>query len=605
MICLVCKSTSFYEDSESTLCCRDCGFQSQDYIPESNDVQDGIFGSTKAERLTFITKKSSRYKRKASKQKGATLFEFLLCYQKCLIDITKSIPHQTYSFVKYVQYLWSEYLILWMNSSYPILDCVSRHPNCNYDFLSESSNRKRESAANKHPLAPSLPLLLGFIYLACRQQRLPILVQDIVRLIYDGVIPYNNLWHNAKSLSAKWRRKVFSKRAFKLPSASNIIFHFNCLSNSLNITVAPLNGPLMIRSMIIDMALPPSVWHSYCKLFQILKDNDVFPRVDSYHQQHSEHIFVQLIMACKFCKNWLNWKLFKTVNKACNYKPQTLYELCDYKRQELEVLLQNLRRNQQGKIDDHNLSNFNDVIKNCLALDWNKDLLDGCLFSNEVTSNELFHTNSFMFGGYFNEYKYSKSHELDGPSSTLNSQYFIYSRDDLSGVYSPNLVSMVERLAKYTCTKSGLIFEILNSVEQEILDFIYSRHYVTEDATTAENAVNIDASFGAKLEKLKVLQIKQNTMLPAIKSFGFDMSPDILIDAFVDEFRPGEFEAIEKDGCYGLRSEKNILQGKMFTETDVDGTMSRGRSTKMSSSYRKNNNIKQKYLLYLNTPPKL
>lgn len=609
MICLVCKGTSFYEDSESSLCCRDCGFQSQDYIRESNDINDGLahlVGPTKTERLSFITKKVNRYQRKSRKPKGTTLLEFLLAYQKCLIVMTKSIPYHSNSFIKYIQYLWSEYLIVWMNSNCPMLDCIYRHPNCNYDFLGENFRGNNDVTMNKHPLTPSIPLLLGFIYLACRQQRLPILVQDIVRWINEGLIPYNNLWPYAKSLSLKLRHKVFFKRMFKPPTASNIIFHFNCLSNSLNISVAPLNSPLMARCMIIDMAFPPNVWHSYCKLFQVLKDNDVFAGVDTCNQHHSEHLFVQLIMACKFSKNWMNWKLLKSSNKKYHFKPQTLYELSDCSRQELKVLIENLSRNKRDTDDDHTIFNFNDAIKNYVTLGLNKDVLEDCIFSNDVKSNELFHTGSCMFGAHFNEYRYYKFHELDGPSSNMNSQYFIYSGDDHSGVYSLNVVTIIERLAKYACTKSGLIFEILKGVEQNIIDFKASRNPVTDMELCQDNS-NINAMFESKLQKLKVLQIKQNAMLPTVKLFGSKMSLEPPIDAFIDQFRPGEFDTIN-DEYYGLKSEKSILQGKLYLEKDVSSntgfTMKRKR-VRHSSSYLTNDNDKQKYLRYLNTPPSL
>ena len=51
---------------------------------------------------------------------------------------------------------------------------------------------------NTHPLHPSKPLLLGFVYLALRQLRTWVIPADIVRWCQQGLIPYNNLWQVSK-----------------------------------------------------------------------------------------------------------------------------------------------------------------------------------------------------------------------------------------------------------------------------------------------------------------------------------------------------------------------------------------------------------------------
>ena len=68
-------------------------------------------------------------------------------------------------------------------------------------------------------LAPSKPLLLGFLYLACRHLRSWVIPADLVRWCADGVLPLNNLWES-ECIPAEYKKrfssvpKSFEKRYF-------------------------------------------------------------------------------------------------------------------------------------------------------------------------------------------------------------------------------------------------------------------------------------------------------------------------------------------------------------------------------------------------------
>lgn len=74
----------------------------------------------------------------------------------------------------------------------------------------DTEKKKRNVRADG--LAPSKPLLLGFLYLACRQLRSWVIPADIVRWCATGVLPVVNLWAS-DCIPAAYRHRLDSLRA--------------------------------------------------------------------------------------------------------------------------------------------------------------------------------------------------------------------------------------------------------------------------------------------------------------------------------------------------------------------------------------------------------
>ena len=107
MICSSCQSTKFYEDSQGSMCCEICGIQSQDYLPESNDLFDD---EREMEKVHWISKKKAYTTKKAKKKYN--LYDFLSAYQYCLKMLVLSLPVKDEKLVRYVQSLWVSYNLM-------------------------------------------------------------------------------------------------------------------------------------------------------------------------------------------------------------------------------------------------------------------------------------------------------------------------------------------------------------------------------------------------------------------------------------------------------------------------------------------------------------
>jgi len=87
-LCPVCKSTESYEDDEGGIVCRSCGTQSQDYLPESFDADDGMETTKVGGRLRTFHERDIHAKEKRKKKREAAVvpetLDFCLAYQYCL-----------------------------------------------------------------------------------------------------------------------------------------------------------------------------------------------------------------------------------------------------------------------------------------------------------------------------------------------------------------------------------------------------------------------------------------------------------------------------------------------------------------------------------------
>ena len=64
------------------------------------------------------------------------------------------------------------------------------------DGTATDTTKERNDEDRVAGLAPSKPLLLGFLYLACRQLRSWVLPADLVRWCQTGALPLSNLWES-------------------------------------------------------------------------------------------------------------------------------------------------------------------------------------------------------------------------------------------------------------------------------------------------------------------------------------------------------------------------------------------------------------------------
>ena len=75
----------------------------------------------------------------------------------------------------------------------------------------DKTNKKSWSStsANKpHGIAPSKPLLLGFLDLASRLRRSWVIASDLVRWCSDGILPFSDLW-NSDCIPARYKQRFW------------------------------------------------------------------------------------------------------------------------------------------------------------------------------------------------------------------------------------------------------------------------------------------------------------------------------------------------------------------------------------------------------------
>ncbi len=129
-------------------------------------------------------------------------------------------------------------------------------------------------------IPPSRQLLLGFMYLACRLLKSYVIPGDFVRWSSEGILPICNLWGSScipESLKDKIKNSNTGDSRFlaehyttvsSLPTVNNVFYQSCALAKMLDISIPPVNAPLIARHMIESLQLPNDVWVVYTKLIK-------------------------------------------------------------------------------------------------------------------------------------------------------------------------------------------------------------------------------------------------------------------------------------------------------------------------------------------------
>ena len=186
MICLTCQNTQFYEGVTGDMCCSACHTQSQDYVAEC--FEDDKMDPNRVIRAPRV------YKLKIAKAQPVKigLEDFLRVYQFCFKLLAETAAklckvNNEAIFVEKLKLYWFQYLHTWSTCGVSMESAFSSREshlqNKDYDWISDD-----DECNDRHPLYPSRPLLLGFLYLGCRMLRLHIVPADIVRWIISGTV---------------------------------------------------------------------------------------------------------------------------------------------------------------------------------------------------------------------------------------------------------------------------------------------------------------------------------------------------------------------------------------------------------------------------------
>ena len=108
MICSVCQSSSFYEDHLGDMCCVVCGTQSQDYIAQSQEIDDAI--AFDGEKTVWKSKKKVSRRKKLKGRTQFTNLDYLLACQKCLQLLVEALPLKSDEFSNQVRSFWVNFL---------------------------------------------------------------------------------------------------------------------------------------------------------------------------------------------------------------------------------------------------------------------------------------------------------------------------------------------------------------------------------------------------------------------------------------------------------------------------------------------------------------
>ena len=182
----------------------------------------------------------------------------------------------------------------------------------NYDIWIGKENQK-----NTHPILPTKPMLLGFIYLACRMTRASILPCDLTRWCQNAVIPYLAIYdHLPKqykdNLSIQYKSIFKKNTSLSLYfSPTNILFHTICLATSLNLSLPPVNAPKTAFHIIQALGWPINVWTNYLTTSCIYRHRLSMDQWDPLNQRYAEDIMAHLIVCYKLCLGWADWRLAK------------------------------------------------------------------------------------------------------------------------------------------------------------------------------------------------------------------------------------------------------------------------------------------------------
>ena len=187
--CPVCQWDKCYEDEEGGIVCAACGSQSQDYVNESFDVDEGMQATKVGGRLRTLHQKDVGKKERLLAAKKTAVDpeceDFLTAYQFCLKLFAEcaeaaiaaevgASPASTSSssssgsslppsLTAIVRQLWFNYLHAWARSGRRIAESFAYKKTKDYEG--------KDDARTGAPPRPTKALLLGFLCLALRLQK--------------------------------------------------------------------------------------------------------------------------------------------------------------------------------------------------------------------------------------------------------------------------------------------------------------------------------------------------------------------------------------------------------------------------------------------------
>lgn len=201
---------------------------------------------------------------------------------------------------------------------------------------------------------PYKPLLLAFLYLAIRQLRLPILPSDLVRWCVHGVLPYSSLFEKLPINMQQQMPSIYRKRLVehfnpRVSTTSNILYNTSVLASYLDMTIQPLNAPLVVRTIISALGLPFSVWSNYARLSQLARHESTLQVFESEGEMYVDNIMAQVIICVMLCPDWDSWIVTLPSQSKVDSEnvrvsvPPTLPELSRIARNDLKQLLMSIR----------------------------------------------------------------------------------------------------------------------------------------------------------------------------------------------------------------------------------------------------------------------
>lgn len=322
MECVECQGAEFDKDDNGVYVCVICGTLSQDYMPLSHDVDD-MGGISIMSGKRFRLKKSEIKKATAGKAAGLDSINesdveiydkeieaFVTVYQYCLkllgeeiSELIKLDANQHRLYMNHLKNIWFAYLSRWAkNTNSKMFDALEGDVAVYY---------------KSNPIQPTKVLLLSFLYLACRLQRLWVLPCDIVKYVRAGVLSYTFIWdripQSIRDTLSKGGREVLYTPPDKFHSLNNtnLSFYTYGLADSIRVELPPMNAPVIAYRLIKSLGLPSNVWNIYSEIYHIINMTVEQPTVVNPNQYYTENIVAGVLMSIKLSHGWMTWSLVR------------------------------------------------------------------------------------------------------------------------------------------------------------------------------------------------------------------------------------------------------------------------------------------------------
>lgn len=312
MICIVCKGTDFYDDAQGSKICALCGTATQEYLQESYDLEDEIIPSQgKLQYRNIITGVgkggASRKRQLPNESSNMKLVDILQAYQYILIKMMQAILNLYHIDEEYdIQYVMNDLQSLWMKYLHRLRD-EGNIQVMNYFHQYQTHDHISST------IYPSLYLLVSMVYYICRYYRFGIDPAMICRWCEQGLLPIHNPWdilpENIKN-NIPTQYQIFFSRYYLSNDLTPItlITYYSRFASFIGIdTLPPLNAPLIAWKYIEALGLPVEVWLNYIQISKTMSPDEPIDGFQSYGEDYGENIMALIIIACKLCRNWMNF----------------------------------------------------------------------------------------------------------------------------------------------------------------------------------------------------------------------------------------------------------------------------------------------------------